>query len=212
MTPSYPLYPTRGLIAYGASKTAAEQAVWEFRKQHSPPFALTTVHPSLVFGAPAIPPKKPQHISASLFEIYDIWAGPANGPLRPQISTGSWIHVSDVANIHLWAAEHPAESDGERFIGAAGFAAPQAVADILREKFPERERIKKGVPGTGYQRGVDWNGREARSWYPDDAVRVSGEKSASVMGITYKTLEETLVESVAALKGVEFEAESGHAS
>lgn len=51
----------------------------------------------------------------------------------------------------VWSVEHLAEADGQRYLTMAGVATPQAVADVLRKRFPElRDIIQMGNPGTGY--------------------------------------------------------------
>ena len=44
--------------------------------------------------------------------------------------------------------------DGERFIAKAGYAPPQAVADILRAAYPDRKSIiREGNAGGGIRQG-----------------------------------------------------------
>jgi nucleoside-diphosphate-sugar epimerase len=47
---------TAGNVLYVASKTAAERAVWKFRDEHKPAFAISTINPSVVVGPPIILP------------------------------------------------------------------------------------------------------------------------------------------------------------
>jgi nucleoside-diphosphate-sugar epimerase len=69
--------------------------------------------------------------------------------MPPQIGGAGYIDVRDVARMHVWAAEHPDHSRGQRYLLSNGKAPPQAAADILRARFPERD-ILVGEPGKGY--------------------------------------------------------------
>jgi len=102
--------------------------------------------------------------------------------------------------MHRWALEHGAEVDGERFISVAGYGPPQAIADILRERYPEyRDKVQEGTPGLGY---VGFEGGKVKEVaYPQNRIRVSGEKARKAMGIEWRTFSESVVDTVEVLKG-----------
>jgi nucleoside-diphosphate-sugar epimerase len=188
---------TPGSIMYAASKTAAERTVWAFRDSHKPPFAITAIHPSVVIGPPVFLPSTGAEVSETILPIFNILSGIAK-TIRPNIGSGSFVNVRDVAFIHSWAFEHPEVADGERYIACEGFGPMQATADILRWKYRETEfagRITVGEPGTGYV-GYDAETGEVRSvGYVPGKPRVSGEKAARAMGVRYisyrKSVEDT---------------------
>ncbi|KIW17388.1 hypothetical protein PV08_04582 [Exophiala spinifera] len=134
-------------VAYGASKAAAERAVWDWTSAHKPPFAVAAINPSVVTGPPASFPKTPEALNETLLPVWRIWSGDKTVPA--QIGSAGYIDVRDVARLHVWAMEHPARSDGQRYLVANGKAPPQAAADLLRERFPDRD-IVVGNPGEGY--------------------------------------------------------------
>jgi nucleoside-diphosphate-sugar epimerase len=137
-------------VAYGASKSAAEKALWEWTATNSPSFAVAAINPAVVTGPPVSWPPRPEGLNTTLLPIWNIYSGatgPANMP--PQIGGAGYIDVRDVARMHVWAAEHPAQSNGQRYILSNGKAPPQAAADLLRKTFPERDIIV-GEPGKGY--------------------------------------------------------------
>jgi nucleoside-diphosphate-sugar epimerase len=105
------------------------------------------------------------------------------------------VDVRDVAEIHIWAFENPETADGERYIANSGCGYNQAVADILREVYPDRKNIPVGESGKGYkgygQGYVD---------YPDDAVKISGKKAEQVIGIKWIPLEKTIRDTAKALE------------
>ncbi|RYO95651.1 hypothetical protein DL763_003622 [Monosporascus cannonballus] len=115
------------LVGYAASKTAAERAFWEFRDKQKPGFALAAVQASLVWKIVAgedIPDPLP---------IYD-----------------ATIDVRDVARVLVWAALHPKEADGERYMCSGATGGAQAIADILNKHMPDLQ-VKRGNPGKGYK-------------------------------------------------------------
>lgn len=134
-------------VAYGASKAAAERAVWAFVEKHQPPFAVAAINPSVVTGPPVSFPASPEKLNTTLLPIWSIYSGGKTVP--PQIGGASYIDVRDVARMHIWAVEHPEKSHRERYMVTNGKGPPQAAADLLREKFPDRD-IVVGNPGQGY--------------------------------------------------------------
>ena len=138
-------------VAYGASKAAAERAMWSFNSTHKPDFACVAINPGVVMGPPVLLPTSPAGLNLTLKPIWDIYTNSESlqGKLPPQIGGATWVDVRDVAEIHAWAATHPDEARKGRFLATNGQAPPQAIADLLREEFPERE-ILEGNPGQGY--------------------------------------------------------------
>lgn len=66
--------------------------------------------------------------------------------------------------MHIWCAEHPTASNGQRYLLVNGRAPPQAIADVLRKRYPERRnKIPEGNRGEGYDEvdysfGKKWGG------------------------------------------------------
>jgi nucleoside-diphosphate-sugar epimerase len=147
-----------GPIAYGASKAASEKAMWDWHSTHKPSFVCTAINPGVVTGPPILLPDSPEKLNLTLLPIWKIYAGEcedSNTRLPPQIGGASYIDVRNVAELHFWAATHPEIAGGERYLATNGKAPPQAIADILRKRFPERE-ILVGSPGEGYVEGTYW--------------------------------------------------------
>jgi nucleoside-diphosphate-sugar epimerase len=182
---------TAGAVLYPASKQAAEKAVWAFKEEKKPSFAISTVHPSVTIGPPVQPPSSPSKLNFTLIATYNIFTG---GPIPPSIGSGSFIDVRDVAFVHLWAYEHPDISNGERYIASHGYGPPQAIADILREAYPDRrEIIQVGNPGEGYA-GYE-NGVVKEVKFLEGKPSVSGKKAESVMGFKTRTFKESVLET-----------------
>jgi len=134
-------------VAYGASKAAAERALWKWTEDNQAPFAVAAVNPGVVTGPPVSWPATPEKLNETLLPLWRIYSG--DQTLPPQIGGASYIDVRDVARVHVWALEHPARSHGGRYIMSNGKAPPQAAADLLRKAYPERD-IVVGNPGQGY--------------------------------------------------------------
>lgn len=135
-------------VAYGASKTLAERALWKFQAEQKVPFACAAINPAVVTGPPVSLPTTPEKLNTTLVPVWKLYAGEAK-TIPPQIGYANYIDVRDVAKIHVWAALNPEKSNGNRYLVAAGKAPPQATADLLRRTFPDRE-ILEGQPGAGY--------------------------------------------------------------
>ncbi|KAG2184460.1 hypothetical protein INT43_000369 [Umbelopsis isabellina] len=180
--------PVDPVIAYCASKNQAEHAVWDFRSQFNPQFAMTVIIPSYVIG-PIIPPPRTSEdaeIVSSVKHILNYFSG------EPQDSRlnsfgGNFVSVVDVAAAHVRAAELGAAVDGERFILAAGPFCFQQLSDILRVNFPEKkESILEGHPGK----------------YAHPMQLINGTKAEAVLGIHYAELEQVILETIESIKDV----------
>ncbi|PQE31400.1 hypothetical protein CJF32_00001967 [Rutstroemia sp. NJR-2017a WRK4] len=196
--------PTPPRTLYSASKTASERAVWKFREEKHPPFAITTINPTTVIGPPLLLPPSPEKLNETLRPLYALLSGELT-TLPPTIGSGSFVDVRDVADMHVWAYEHAARADGERYIACCGFGPPQAQADILRMYFVDRkpemlERIPRGETGVGYE---GWDGEKgglkAKVEYTRDRYRFSGGKAEREMGVRYRGLEESCIDTAETL-------------
>lgn len=136
-----------GSVAYGASKSVAEKELWKWVAAEQPHFSVASVCPGLVTGPPIIVPEAPENLNLSLLPLWLIYRG--DEALPDQIGDAWYIDVRDVADIHVWAMENPAKSNGQRWLLANGKAPPQAAADVIRKRFPAR-KIVSGQPGFGY--------------------------------------------------------------
>ncbi|KAL2428939.1 hypothetical protein ABEF95_010399 [Exophiala dermatitidis] len=162
-------------VAYGASKAAAERAVWEWAAAHQPglPFAVSAINPAVVTGPPVSWPATPDKLNETLLPIWKIWSSQPGTNMPPQIGGAGYIDVRDVARMHIWAMEHPDQSNGQRYLMVNGKAPPQAAADLLRAKFPERDIIV-GNPGQGYT--TDY-------WFPDAESKLVSTKAYKALGV-----------------------------
>jgi len=193
---------TPGGVLYAASKTAAERAVWKFRDQHKPNFAITTINPSVVVGPPVVLPASSSQLNETLVPIFKILSGEAKA-IPPPIGTGSFVDVRDVVFMHTWALENLSKADGERYIACKGLGPPQAVADILREKYEGTNiggKIPVGSPGDGYL-GFDKEAGVVRDVvYPPGKDQVSGKKAEKEMGFIYIGYKQSIKDTVDVLE------------
>ncbi|KAK4122990.1 NAD(P)-binding protein [Parathielavia appendiculata] len=180
---------TPGRIIYSASKVAAEKALWKFRDEHKPCFAISAINPCFVAGPPLVTPASKDKISFSTRLITDVFSGT---PLDQAGTPGvyAFVDIRDVARLIVFGAEHPDRVNNERFIAASFYSPPQAVADILREKYPEKaDIIQKGTPGEGYS--------------PDYRFSAfDGTKAVRVTGQDYIPWRQTVLDTVEKLKSI----------
>ncbi|EXJ93923.1 dihydroflavonol-4-reductase [Capronia coronata CBS 617.96] len=179
MTMDEALTTTNAQAVYRASKTFAEKAAWEFVKTEKPTFSLTVLNPPMVYGPI-------RHHVASLAElntsnklILDLMLGkPRDGPAPSPI----YIDVRDLALAHVLAIENP-EAAGQRFFVTAGMGTEKDMGDIIRKAFPDvaknlRDDLADSLP----------------------PYAIDNSKSIKVLGMKYRSLEETIVDTVKSLR------------
>lgn len=195
------------MVAYGASKAAAENSMWKYVEEmkflgedgvgKGP--ACSAICPGVVTGPPVNWPDRPERLNETLTPVWDIWSGKSKkeGKLPPQIGGASYIDVRDVAALHIWCMEHPEQSGGERYLMTNGKAPPQGMADVLRDTlFKDDEKVKDriivGEPGAGWVEGFGW---------PDYEPTVKATKAYKAMGVErFRGFDESVLDTVMAFR------------
>lgn len=176
-------------VAYGASKALAEKFMWDWKEAKSPTFSMSSVLPGVVMGPPVSFPETPQGLNATLMPIWSIYSGGKTMP--PQIGQASYVDVRDVSAMHIWCAEHPEQSSGQRYMMTNGKAPPQAIADLLRVKYPDRDIIV-GNPGEGYVEGYK---------YPPSEPKYVSVKAYRTLGVErFRDFEVTIMDTINAFE------------
>lgn len=110
----------------------------------------------------------------------------------PGFGTNGYVDVRDVAKIHIWCMEHPTQSANQRYLASAGLGPPQAVVDILRRAYPEREDIiPRGEPGKGYLPDFKFF-REGGRHY--------GTQASEAVGMQYIPYDQSILETARVLE------------
>jgi nucleoside-diphosphate-sugar epimerase len=119
----------RSLTPYTRSKTIAELAAWEFRREQGAEQRLVTVQPGAIVG-----PVLSHDRSYSLEAIERLLEGRMPG--LPRLGF-SFIDVRDVAALEVAAMTAP-EAGGQRLLAAGSFLWFSDVAEILRARLGEQ--------------------------------------------------------------------------
>ncbi|KAF8321476.1 uncharacterized protein EI90DRAFT_3157885 [Cantharellus anzutake] len=165
---------------YRASKTKAEQAAWKFIDENKGlHFDLTTILPSVVFGPILHEVKDVSALNATIALFrYSVFKGAPLGTF-----SNNFVDVRDVALAHVLALEVP-EGGGERIItSSAPFFYQQAIDALVAAGYniPLRE---------------PWEDTSV----PHAAI-ANNAKSKKILGINYRDIKETSVDTYAELQG-----------
>jgi nucleoside-diphosphate-sugar epimerase len=173
---------------YRASKTFAERAAWDFIEQEKPNFSLATLCPPLVLGPIVHYLNSLDALNTSNQRIRDSIQGKFTNDF-PQSGPYIWVDVRDLADLHIKAAEIP-EAANQRFFIVEGHFNGRTIVDIIRKNFPE---YKDKLPAESTQGGG----------FPDEGVyQMDNGRSKKVLGAKYRSLEESIVDTVKSLKAV----------
>lgn len=183
-------------MAYRASKTLAERAAWDFVHQNGdangkpPKFDLVTVNPPLVFGPVVHHLASLDSINTSNERIVALVQGRWRTPdgVLPDTGNVNWVDVRDVAEAHVAAVERP-ELGGRRLFATAGPYCNRAILDIVRRRFPE---LRDKLPAEDATGGDLPPG--------DKMARVDNSETTKALGVRWRPLETTIVDTVNSLK------------
>ncbi|KAI9673130.1 MAG: methylglyoxal reductase (NADPH-dependent) gre2 [Caeruleum heppii] len=174
-----------GVIAYTASKTLAEKAAFEFVQQRHPNFSIATICPPMVYGPSDHAVENLDHLNTSSADIYRL----INGSTKevPETQVMAFVDVRDVAEAHLRAYECP-DAAGQRYFIVSDNYSYQQVVDIIRKKVPElKHRTPEGQGGAPLP----------------ETYKVSNEKVKKDLGMTFRSLEETITDTARNLMELE---------
>jgi len=177
--------PTNG---YRGSKTFAERAAWEFVKNEKPNFTISTMCPPLVLGPIVHYLNSLDALNTSNQRVRDFITGRYKNEI-PDTGTFLWVDVRDLALAHVKAIEIPEAAD-KRFFITAGYFSNKEICEIIRKNFPEYE---KELPAKDVKGGD----------YPEAGLyKYDNSRTINVLGIKFRTLEESIVDLVKSLKAV----------
>ncbi|KAK8042181.1 hypothetical protein PG993_006704 [Apiospora rasikravindrae] len=171
-------------------KVFSEKAAWAIANATDPRpnFDLVTLNPTYNFGPIQRGLPRLASVNASNARIRDLVLG-VNGPqganpgLPPTAPVFTFVDVRDVALAHLRALTVP-EAGGNRFYLVGAHFSNQHVAAAVARNFPElRDRLPVDI------------GEELDD-LPADVYGFDNGKSRRVLGIEYKGLEESVVDTV----------------
>ena len=167
---------------YRASKTFAERAAWDFIRDNSSGFELTTVNPTFVFGPQLFDSEVKDNLNTSS-EVINSLTKLKSGDKIPPFK-GGWIDVRDVAKAHLVAFENP-DAKGQRLLLNAGQFTEQSIIDIVKEKFPEELKdVPTGEPGSG------------PTVVAETLASIDNSKTKQILGFEFITLGKSIIDSV----------------
>lgn len=126
------------LNAYTVSKTRAERALWDWNETEAPDALVTAINPAFVMG----PPIGTRSVPSSLNIVARMLTGKI--PMLPDIGF-PYVDVRDVALMHVRAMDLP-ETAGKRYAASEQVLSFQALADMLRQDFPDRDLPTRMAP------------------------------------------------------------------
>lgn len=167
--------------AYTASKKFAERAAWDFVASEKPCWTLTVLNPPMIYGPVIQPGLTIDSLNTSSLRIWDIYRGvPRTGPAGSPM----YVDVRDLAEAHVLSLENAGPAN-ERFFLAAGIGTEMEMGDVMKKHFAEaREMIRSDLSSATPAYGID------------------NSKSKTVLGLSYRSLEDTIVDTVKSLKAL----------
>jgi nucleoside-diphosphate-sugar epimerase len=125
-------------------------------------------------------------VNASNHRIRDLVQGKLRDSLPPTAPVFTFVDVRDVALAHVRAMMLP-EAGGQRFYVVGGYFSNKRIVDIMREEFPWLEYC---LPG-----------REVEDDFPEDVYGFDNGRSRRVLGLEYRGLRESVVDTVRSMLG-----------
>lgn len=173
------LNPANG---YRASKTFAERAAWDFVATQKPNFDLATINPPFVFGPVVHYLNSLDEVNTSNERLRNLIQGKFKDGLPPT-GTYLWVDVRDVARAHVAAIEVP-RAGGNRFFVTAGHFANADLVEIIKKRFPN---LADKLPA------------QITTDLPADVYGYDNSRSKDILGLQYRTLEDSVVDTVNSL-------------
>lgn len=176
------------VAGYLTSKVLAEKAAFDFVEKEKLHYDIATVCPPMVYGPMAQDFDSLDKLNERTEDFYK----PFNGSLTEVPATGFWAYVDvrDLALAPRLAYEKP-EAANQRFLIANRGYSYQVFVDILKEKFPD---LASKIPSKA---------NPVNDAFPDGVYKVDNSKARTVLGIKFRSIEETVVDTVKYLQALE---------
>ncbi|KAI0078018.1 NAD(P)-binding protein [Panus rudis PR-1116 ss-1] len=160
---------------YCTSKTLAEKAAWEFVEKHQKEIEwdLVTIMPPHIFGPVIHEVHEPSALNASMDGWYRHVLKEVGREEPHTNQGGSWVDVRDVAEAHVLSLQNEA-AGGNRFIVNSGLYKGRDFINIAHSLDPSVPKLE--ADDTGYKA---------------ENVMYDSTKSKEVLGLRYRTMEET---------------------
>ena len=180
--------PENPANGYRASKTFAERAAWDFIEQEQPNFTLATMCPPLVLGPIVHYLNSLDGLNTSNQRVRDMLLGKAKDEIPPT-GTFIWVDVRDLALCHVLAVEKQ-DAANKRFFITAGYFSNKEIAQTIAKHYPEYENK---LPSTSTPGGD----------YPEAGIyKYNNKRVQDVLGIKFRSLDESIKDTVKSLKAV----------
>ncbi|KAJ3119215.1 methylglyoxal reductase (NADPH-dependent) gre2 [Physocladia obscura] len=175
--------------AYQASKKFAELSAREFVENEKPNFFLVTLNPPMVYGPIRHSVKSVKELNQSNSRIYELFINSKKDADLPPNGLDTYVDVRDFAIAHIKAATF-AEALGQRFIICGGQISSQNISDLLRKNIPQlEEQTPEGTLG--------------KNFLPENAFDCNSAKAEKLLGLTFRSKEETFVDLAKQLLEIE---------
>jgi nucleoside-diphosphate-sugar epimerase len=172
---------------YRASKTFAEKASWDFVEKEKPNFTLSTINPPLVLGPIVHYLNSLDSLNTSNQRTRDIYQGKAKDQI-PETGTFLWVDVRDLALCHVKAIEVEAAAN-KRFFVTAGYFSNKQIAQIIKKEYPQTKDLPSdSTPGGDFPK--------------DGVYDFDNSRTKEVLGIQFKSLEESIKDTVKSFQSV----------
>ncbi|TAQ88809.1 hypothetical protein B7494_g2866 [Chlorociboria aeruginascens] len=176
---------------YQASKKFAEKSAWDFVETEKPNFDLVTLTPPMVYGPIRHSVASVKQLNESNSRIWKLFIDSSKDKELPPNGMHVYVDVRDLALAHVKAVTLP-EASNQRFIICQGQVTSQNISDILRSSIPElEERTPKGTPGGNP--------------LSPNAYTCSSSRAEKVLGLKFRSKEETFVDLAKQLLAIEKE-------
>lgn len=170
------------VLGYWASKKFAELAAWDFMKNESPNFPITTVQFPYIIG-PLLNQKSVKELNPSNRTVYELM-----NPKEIKTGTLGYIHVDDAAKTHVISMTSEG-LDNKRCWSIAGVTSGQEIYDIIRKIRPQYNTGKAiGTPGV-YDR--------------TKGIKYDNSESLKYLKIEYQTIEKVIEDCVESFEKLE---------
>ena len=152
--------------------------------EEKPNFQLTVINGTYTFGPIQRGLPSLEVMNASNHFIRNMVQGKLRDGLPPTAPVFTFVDVRDVALAHVRALTAP-DAGGKRIYVVAGHYSTKRIADILRNRYPHLAPI---LPP-----------KDAEDDFPDDVYGFNNSRSRTVLGLTYRGLEESVVDTAASI-------------